>query len=78
MYLAHLLLDGLGEQLLGDQLDKSPKRTLDEMEIPIHSSLQNRYLAELHTLSALLFQCLEEQGLYTTNDLLNLSKEEMD
>ena len=74
----HLLLDGLGEQLLGDNLDKSPRRTLDGIDITCNSSLQNHYLAELHTLSALLFQRLEEQGLYTTTDLLTLSKEEMD
>lgn len=74
----HLLLDGLGKQVLGDKMDKSPKRTLNGMEIPCNSSLQNCYLAELHTLSALLFQSLEEQGLYTTADPLKLSTEEID
>lgn len=74
----HLLLDGLGERLLGNRMDKSPKRTLAGMEIPCNSSLQNRYLAELHTLSALLFQSLEEQGIYTTTALLELSKKEID
>lgn len=48
------------------------------MDIHCNSPLQNRYLADLHTLSALLFRSMEEQGMHTTADLLKLSEEEVD
>lgn len=59
-------------------MDKNPNRTLTGMDIHCNSPLQNRYLADLHTLSALLFRSMEEQGMHTTADLLKLSEEEVD